>query len=238
MKLLGTLFVSALMSQALAFSSIKPTITTANLDSSSLFSTSPQNEFEQENISTSSTSLSRRSALSKSAQALATLLVAETVSSSPALADISYPFTSPKTILITGSNSGIGFDAAERMAKQGHTIILACRSFFKANTAATQISEKLNDPSLKLIPKECDLANLKSVQKLIDDLVADNIKLDALCLNAGLARNTAATDVLRTEQGFELTIGTNHLGHFYLTNKVLNNSLLKDGGNIVVTASG
>ena len=60
-------------------------------------------------------------------------------------------------------------------------------------------------------------------------------KFDAVCYNAGLARNTEAKDVARTKQGFELTVGTNHLGHFYL-NKLLMPHIA-DSGRIVVTAS-
>lgn len=201
---------------------------------------SEQNEHEHEDISRSSSNLSRRSAVSKSAQSLAAIFLANSIiPTDPALADILYPFSSPKTIIMTGSNSGIGYDAAKRMAKQGHQIILACRSFSKANDAVTRMQEELNDPLLKLIPRECNLADLTSVRNFVDGLVKDGeIKsIDALCLNAGIARNTGAKDVLRTAQGFELTIGTNHLGHFLLTNEVLNKSLLKDGGNIVVTAS-
>ena len=123
------------------------------------------------------------------------------------------------------------------MAKQGHEVILACRSFFKANDAATRIQMELDDPNLKLIPIECNLADLNSIKACIDDISqSSSKKIDAVCLNAGIARNTAAKDVLRTDQGFELTIGTNHLGHFYLTNQIL--PLINKGGRIVVTASG
>jgi len=199
-----------------------------------------QNENDYDN-SSGNIPLSRRSALSKSTQSLAAIFLANSIiPTDPALADIQYPFTSPKTIIMTGSNSGIGYDAAKRMAKQGHQIILACRTFSKANDAATKMQEELNDPQLKLIPRECNLADLDSVRNFVDGLVKDGDikKIDAICLNAGIARNTGTKDVLRTAQGFELTIGTNHLGHFLLTNEILNKSLLKDGGNIVVTASG
>ncbi len=95
---------------------------------------------------------------------------------------------------------------------------------------------------------ECDLADLKSIDKFVNDLKkttttsnGDNkssasSSFDAVCYNAGVARNTEATDVLRTAQGFELTIGVNHLGHFYLNN-LLMPLINKDTGRIVVTAS-
>jgi len=90
--------------------------------------------------------------------------------------------------------------------------------------------------SLKLTPVECDLADLSSIDKFVKGL--PNRSFDAVCYNAGLARNTGASDVARTERGFELTVGTNHLGHFYLNHLLLRSSLVeKEGGRIVVTAS-
>jgi len=133
------------------------------------------------------------------------------------------------------------------MAKQGegHEIILACRTLSKATDAAARIQEELQADgyTLKgnLIPKECDLADLDSVKAFAQDLKDGSCAkegIDALCLNAGLARNTAATDVLRTKQGFELTIGTNHLGHFLLANLLIPLLEKKNQSRIVVTASG
>lgn len=86
---------------------------------------------------------------------------------------------------------------------------------------------------------ECDLADLNSIDKFVNDLkktTNGEDSFDAVCYNAGVARNTEATDVLRTAQGFELTIGVNHLGHFYLNNLLLP-LINKDTGRIVVTAS-
>lgn len=153
-----------------------------------------------------------------------------------------------KRILITGSNSGIGLDAAQRMALRGHEIVLACRTLEKANAAIDKIETNIaNDSedavdantllkSLKLTPMECDLADLSSIDEFVKSL--PNQSFDAVCYNAGLARNTGATDVARTKQGFELTVGTNHLGHFYLNHLLLRSSLVdKEGGRIVVTAS-
>jgi protochlorophyllide reductase len=210
-------------------------------------SAQPQEEESNEHTVPNGNNLSRRSAVSKSAQSLAAIYLTNSLlPTNPAFADIQYPFTTPKTIIMTGSNSGIGYDAAKRMATQGHTVILACRSLSKAQDTATKMQLELNDSSsnvqLKLIPKECNLADLSSVRNFVSDLANDkelkNKGIDALCLNAGIARSTGAKDVLRTAQGFELTIGTNHFGHFLLTNEILKNSLLKDGANIVVTASG
>ena len=93
--------------------------------------------------------------------------------------------------------------------------------------------------SIKLIPLECDLSDLSSIDTFVKNLSSSGTTLfDAVCYNAGLARNVDATDVARTKQGFELTVGTNHLGHFYLHHKLMTSSLInKDSGRIVVTAS-
>ena len=116
-----------------------------------------------------------------------------------------------KTIVITGANSGIGFEACKRLTTKGHTIILACRSFDKAQDAIRRIQLDNDIPmNGKLIPAECDLADMSSIRKFVAEVSA-NTKIDTLCLNAGVARNTAATDCARTKDGFELT------GKFYHT---------------------
>ena len=87
---------------------------------------------------------------------------------------------------------------------------------------------------------ECDLADLSSIDTFVQTLVNDKYVLDAICYNAGIARNVDAKDVVRTKQGYEVTVGTNHLGHFYLNHLL---TMKYDGlinpmsGRIVVTAS-
>jgi protochlorophyllide reductase len=148
---------------------------------------------------------------------------------------VDYEPDRPRTILITGSNSGIGLNAALRMAQQpcGHTLILACRTLRKAQDAISNIQASCAVQGT-LLPMECDLANLYSIQFCAEWFETQSISIDVLCLNAAVARNTSAQDVLRTKQGFELTIGTNHLGHFYLTQQLM--PRIRE--RIVVTASG
>lgn len=153
-------------------------------------------------------------------------------SSLPAAAE-----TTPKTIVLTGGNSGIGFQAALRLAQQGHTLVLPCRTYDKSAETVKKLQTQVS--SGILIPAECNLASLASIQsfsKELQSLLSGDKLLDTVCLNAGISRNTAATDVLRTAEGFELTVGTNHFGHFYL-NHLLLPMVRPSGGRIVVTAS-
>lgn len=191
----------------------------------------------------SSEGMSRRDALANSGAALASILLGGSALSWPTAAFGADYGTDKRTIVLTGANSGIGYDAACRLASRGHKIILACRTAAKAKDAADRIKADLADSGSKvddsvLIPLECDLASLRSI-----DAFAKNVKaalgdgdIDSLCLNAGLARNTAATDVLRTADGFEVTVGTNHFGHFHLNSLLL--PKVKRNGRIIVTASG
>lgn len=152
----------------------------------------------------------------------------------PSFAAATETASKPQTIVITGANSGIGFEACKRLASQGHRIVLACRTQDKAERAVSALSEYGGS----LIPAECDLASLASIQRFSDRLPSlIDSKIDSLCLNAGLCRNTAASDVARTVDGFELTVGTNHFGHFYL-NHLLLPMVQSSSGRIIVTASG
>ena len=108
----------------------------------------------------------------------------------------------PQTILITGSNSGIGYEAAKILAERGHTLILACRTLDKAKDAAERIKQDIT--SGMLIPAECDLSSFESIDKFVTDLKGVE-KFDVLCLNAGLALNTSDKQIQRTAEGFELT---------------------------------
>jgi hypothetical protein len=133
----------------------------------------------------------RRGALKASGVALLSLLLGEKAN---AAAD-------PQTILITGSNSGIGFEAAKILAERGHTLILACRTLDKAKDAIQRIDATANSGTL--IPAECNLASLESIKSFVKDLKVD--KLDVVCLNAGLCLNVDDKQIQRTAEGFELT---------------------------------
>lgn len=158
-------------------------------------------------------------------------LLALNVAGSPRLVQASAE--SPKTILVTGANSGIGLEACKRIAatQPQSTLLLACRTIQKAQAATETIGGNS-------IPLACDLSNLASIAACVQEIQTQRSigRIDTLCLNAGLARNAGATDCLRTVDGWELTIGVNHVGHFYLRH--LLQPLLAPQGRIVITASG
>eukprot|EP00550_Attheya_septentrionalis_P000506 CAMPEP_0198282228 /NCGR_PEP_ID=MMETSP1449-20131203/2072_1 /TAXON_ID=420275 /ORGANISM="Attheya septentrionalis, Strain CCMP2084" /LENGTH=441 /DNA_ID=CAMNT_0043978393 /DNA_START=140 /DNA_END=1465 /DNA_ORIENTATION=+ len=165
--------------------------------------------------------------------------------SEPGTAAAAAADTTKKRICVTGCTSGIGLDAATRLAAQGHELLLAGRTTSKAQAAAARILETVPNANIGLA-FECNLASLSSIQKFASQIQqlsssssssSQPFAIDVLCLNAGLSRDAAAKDIVRTTDGFELTVGTNHLGHFYL-NQLLLPMMNKNTGRIVVTASG
>jgi NAD(P)-dependent dehydrogenase (short-subunit alcohol dehydrogenase family) len=130
------------------------------------------------------------------------------------------PDLTGKTIVITGANSGIGLEAAKTLAAKGATVTLAVRSAAKGRAAAQEIGHGAEVRSL-------DLASLDSVRAFAADW--GDVPIDILINNAGVM----FTPDVRTQDGFELQIGTNHLGHFALTNLLLPNVT----GRVVTIAS-
>ena len=120
-----------------------------------------------------------------------------------------------RTYLITGANSGIGFEATKALVGEGAHVVLACRSRAKAEAAVTEI--EADEPSGSMEILEMDLADLESVRSAAEAYLADHDRLDVLVNNAGLM----ATPKRLTEQGVELQFGVNHLGHYLLTGLLL-----------------
>ncbi|XP_072236375.1 retinol dehydrogenase 13 [Leuresthes tenuis] len=136
-----------------------------------------------------------------------------------------------KTVLITGANTGIGKETALDMAQRGARVILACRDMNRARIAADEIRQKSGNGNV--VVKKLDLASLQSVRDMAKDVQETEERLDILINNAGIMM----CPKWETEDGFEMQFGVNHLGHFLLTNCLLD--LLKKSApsRVVVVSS-
>jgi NAD(P)-dependent dehydrogenase (short-subunit alcohol dehydrogenase family) len=135
-------------------------------------------------------------------------------------------------VLITGANSGIGFEAAREFARHGARTILACRSLDKAEAALGQLQAEVPVPAAEVML--LDLASLDSVRRFADEFTERNDRLDVLVNNAGIMMNPYT----QTTDGFESQFGTNHLGHFALTGLLLDRLLTTPNSRVVTVSSG
>ncbi|XP_033118320.1 retinol dehydrogenase 13-like isoform X2 [Anneissia japonica] len=137
-----------------------------------------------------------------------------------------------KTVIITGASSGIGKETARDLASRGAKVILACRSVRKGQAAANDI--RATTKSEEVYVKHLDVSSLSSVRKFVDETTQEESRLDVLINNAGIS---APNEQVITEEGLEITFATNHLGHFLLTNLLLD--LLKKSApsRVVVVAA-
>ncbi|XP_078685493.1 retinol dehydrogenase 13-like [Branchiostoma floridae x Branchiostoma belcheri] len=135
-----------------------------------------------------------------------------------------------KTVIITGANTGIGKETARDMAERGARVILACRSQEKAEQAAKDIRSQTGNENV--IVHKLDLASLTSVRQFAKVINDAEPRLDVLINNAGVM----GCPRWETEDGFELQFGVNHLGHFLLTNLLLD-KLQQSAPSRVVTVS-
>ncbi|XP_048778378.2 retinol dehydrogenase 12-like [Ostrea edulis] len=120
-----------------------------------------------------------------------------------------------KTVIITGANTGIGKETAIDLAGRGAKVILACRDRCRGERALSDVIRKSG--SKQVVLKMLDLASLESVRKFAQDINENEPRLDILINNAGVMMCPLG----RTAEGFEMQLGTNHLGHFLLTNLLL-----------------
>ena len=134
---------------------------------------------------------------------------------------------SGKCFIVTGANTGIGFEAAKMLARKGARVLLGCRDANKAAEAIRQIGPGVDAAHLPL-----DLADLASVKRAAE-IAAQEPRIDVLLNNAGVM----FPPLTRTAQGFELQWGVNHLGSFALTSLLLPKLAQTAGSRVVVTAS-
>ena len=121
-----------------------------------------------------------------------------------------------KTVMITGASSGVGLNAARALADQGWHVVMACRDLGKAERAAQAIAMPAG--SYSLLP--LDLASLASVRQAVADFRALGRSLEALVCNAAVYYPLEKQPLYSTD-GYEISVATNHLGHFLLANLLL-----------------
>lgn len=136
-----------------------------------------------------------------------------------------------KTVLITGGNSGIGKATAEALAAQGFRVFIAARDLDKSEKAISEIAAAV--PGAQIVALKLDLSDLKQVRTFAEDFRRRVPVLDVLLLNAGLF----PTRKQLTAQGFEMQFGVNHLGHFLLTQLLLDTVKAAPQARVVVVSS-
>ena len=122
---------------------------------------------------------------------------------------------SGKVVLITGGTTGLGKESARALGLAGATVIITARSEEKGQAAVAQLTELVPDGDFSF--EVMELGSLDSVRSFTDRFLASHDRLDVLLANAGIM----AVPYGKTDDGFELQFGTNHLGHFVLVNRLL-----------------
>ncbi|MBX3081975.1 MAG: SDR family NAD(P)-dependent oxidoreductase [Anaerolineae bacterium] len=137
-----------------------------------------------------------------------------------------------RVVIITGANSGVGYESAVALARKGAHVIMACRSRDKAERARQTILSAVPNASIEVMA--LDLGSLKSIRTFADACKATHSRLDILMNNAGIMTPPYG----KTVDGFETQFGTNHLGHFALTGLLLPKLLETPKSRIVTVSSG
>ncbi len=141
------------------------------------------------------------------------------------------PDLNGKVLVITGANSGIGFETARELARNGAETVLACRSPDRGQSALEALRAEIPDANVALMA--LDLASLASIERFCTEFAERYPRLDVLVNNAGIMGAPYGC----TEDGFELQVGTNHLAHFALTGRLLGLLVGTSGARIVTVSS-
>src|SRR5262249_47194614 len=141
------------------------------------------------------------------------------------------PDQAGRVAVVTGANTGLGYETAAALAAKGAHVVMAVRSLDKGKQAAALIVQR--NPGAKITLQELDLSSLASVRSAAERLRSDHDKIDLLINNAGLSSTERPT----TKDGFELHLGTNHLGHFAFTGLLLDRVLAVPGSRVVTVSS-
>jgi NAD(P)-dependent dehydrogenase (short-subunit alcohol dehydrogenase family) len=141
------------------------------------------------------------------------------------------PDQTGRIAVITGANTGLGFETATALAARGAHVVMAVRNVEKGKQAAARITEATPGAEVEL--QELDLSSLESVRSAAAELRAAHERIDLLINNAGVMYTPKST----TKDGFEMQFGTNHLGHFALTGLLLDRLLPVEGSRVVTVSS-
>src|SRR5215475_173622 len=133
--------------------------------------------------------------------------------------------------VVTGANTGLGFETAQVLAARGASVVLAVRDTEKGKAAAARIA--VTAPGADVTVQHLDLTSLDSIRAAAGELRAQHPAIDLLINNAGVMFPPKQT----TGDGFELQFGTNHLGHFALTGLLLEQMLPVPGSRVVTVSS-
>lgn len=134
--------------------------------------------------------------------------------------------------VVTGANSGLGFGLAKRLSVAGADVVMAIRDRVKGEQAIAEVRREV--PEAKLSIRQLDLSSLSSVAALGEELTAEGRPIDILINNAGVMTPPQRQ---QTSDGFELQFGTNHLGHFALTGRLLGLLRAADCARVVTVSS-
>jgi NAD(P)-dependent dehydrogenase (short-subunit alcohol dehydrogenase family) len=141
------------------------------------------------------------------------------------------PDQTGRVAVITGANTGLGYETALALAEHGAHVVLAIRNLDKGKDAAARITAM--SPHAEVALQELDLTSLDSIRAAARQLRSDHDRIDLLINNAGVMMTPKST----TKDGFELQFGTNHLGHFAFTGLLLDRLLPAPGSRVVTVSS-
>jgi NAD(P)-dependent dehydrogenase (short-subunit alcohol dehydrogenase family) len=141
------------------------------------------------------------------------------------------PDQAEKVAIITGANTGIGFEAARYFAERGAKVIMACRSMARAEAASAKLKSAVPDADIEVMA--LDLSRQASVKEFAATFLAKHDRLDLLINNAGVMM----CPFERTVDGWELQFATNHLGHYTLTGLLLPKLFERSDSRIVNVSS-